>query len=189
MTVSAACRPGGRLAAAVAERTETGSVKWINVAVGLAEWAKRTDPSKAPPEDQAASVERVKVLKGAAAPADEAEPGLIEAGARSKHWDARMKEAKYRAFTRQLVSAKEVESKLFGVFTQCKTRLLAIPSRLKQELPHLSIEDVTKCDALIREACEDLAYEASAAEAPAEIEPEGEEPAHRDPDHFPEPLE
>jgi phage terminase Nu1 subunit (DNA packaging protein) len=46
--------------------------------------------------------------------------------------------------------------RLVSVFTACKTRLLAIPSRARQALPHLVAADLGVLEALIREALEDL---------------------------------
>lgn len=165
-TVSAACKPGGRLAAAVVQRTATGHVQAIDPIVGLLEWRKNTDVTKAPPAHQARAAERmarIGGLTGVPPAAEVPSADVMEGAAAGKHWDAKLKEAKYRSLVRELVPARAVEAQLRDVFTQCKVRLLAIPSRAKQELPHLSVDDVAKIDALIREACEDLAYSASGA--------------------------
>ncbi|MBA2706662.1 MAG: hypothetical protein H0U59_02510 [Gemmatimonadaceae bacterium] len=57
----------------------------------------------------------------------------------------------------ELVNAKEMESRLVSVFTQCRTRLLSIPTRARQRDSSLSSMQVDLFDTLIREALEVLA--------------------------------
>jgi len=40
-----------------------------------------------------------------------------------------------------------------------KTKLLAVPTRLRQRIPHLSLEEVAIADELIRESLQELAEE------------------------------
>lgn len=82
---------------------------------------------------------------------------------RLKSAQADLAELKRDAERAELVPARDVERRLIAVFTACKTRLLAIPSRYRQALPHLVTADVVALENLIREALEDL------AEAPREV--------------------
>lgn len=57
----------------------------------------------------------------------------------------------------ELVAANEVEGRLVSVFSTCKTKLLGVPSRARQQDPGLSAGQISTIDRLIREALEDLA--------------------------------
>jgi phage terminase Nu1 subunit (DNA packaging protein) len=56
----------------------------------------------------------------------------------------------------QFVPVAEVEAKLGEEYGAVRTRLLALPARLKQYLTHLSVSDVRLIETLIREALEEL---------------------------------
>jgi hypothetical protein len=70
---------------------------------------------------------------------------------------ASMAELKYREAALQLIPARDVERQLTGYLSSCKTRLLAIPSRAKQDLPHLTTTDLAVFERLVREALEERA--------------------------------
>lgn len=57
----------------------------------------------------------------------------------------------------ELVKAVDLEARLVGIFGGCKTKLLAVPSRARQEDPDLTAAQLALFEALIREALEDLA--------------------------------
>lgn len=59
----------------------------------------------------------------------------------------------------ELVPARDVEAKLVGVFASCKTKLLGIPSRARQQDPSLSVDQIALLESLTGEALEDLALE------------------------------
>ena len=75
---------------------------------------------------------------------------------RKAHWEALIAERKLRETAGELVPAAEVEAALTETFTTCKTRLLAIPSRAKQEIPALTLDQLAVLERLVREACEEL---------------------------------
>lgn len=108
--------------------SNTDSQRRINAAGGI-------DPTALPqfPEDGMTSTERLKSAQ------------------------ADLAELKYKEAAGELVPVEDVDRRLVAVFSQCKTRLLAIPSRTRQALPHLSAADVTTIRDLIREALEELA--------------------------------
>lgn len=83
-------------------------------------------------------------------------------------WKAKRSELEFKQAAGELVPARDVAQKLAGVFSQCKTRLMALPSRARQELPHLSVGDIGVLETIIREALEDLAA------AGAEVVPDAE---------------
>lgn len=57
----------------------------------------------------------------------------------------------------ELVSLQEVRSSVEKKFAAVRTRLLAVPSRARQRLPHLRTEDICELEELVREALEELA--------------------------------
>lgn len=66
-------------------------------------------------------------------------------------------EMNFRKNAGELVPAADVENQLTSYLSACKTRLLAIPSRAKQALPHLTPADLVVLEGLVREALEELA--------------------------------
>lgn len=127
---------------------QNGTAKIADLDAAVAAWHSRGDYTDAPQRGAAASM-----------PVDnddDGTPTLQNAAARAKHWEAETKELEYRKKAGELVRAADIESRLVNVITHCKTRLLAIPSRAKQELPQLTLKDLEVLEGLIREALEDL---------------------------------
>lgn len=65
---------------------------------------------------------------------------------------------KNAALRRDLLPAAEVEREWVGIMRQVRAGVLAVPSRLRQVLPHLSTTDVEAISAELRRALEDLAH-------------------------------
>lgn len=57
----------------------------------------------------------------------------------------------------ELVSTADARAQVVERYTVVKTRLLGLPARVKQRLPHVAADDVRVIDDLVREALEDLA--------------------------------
>lgn len=94
---------------------------------------------------------------------------LAEARARRESAQAELREMELGKKRGELVSAKEVEAKLAGVFMQCRVRLLEIPRKARQHDASLSAAHLVLLEGLIRQALEDLADpEESDATATAE---------------------
>lgn len=161
----------GRLKESVA-RDDRGDPKIADVELADREWELNTDPlkrehamgEKAIPMASATTRVRVDgVLPPESSPPRELDQNGAEsvgsANQRKKIADANLAELKFAEAAGQLVAARDVEQRLVEVFSQCKTRLLAIPSRARQELPHLSLVDVAAIETLVREAVEDLSEE------------------------------
>lgn len=55
-----------------------------------------------------------------------------------------------------LVPAAEVEVRWSARVVAARTKLLGLPSRAKQRMPHLTAADLTELDRLVREALEEL---------------------------------
>lgn len=86
-------------------------------------------------------------------------PDLQAARARREQALAELAELKLAQARGELVEAAEVERTIVDTFTRCRTKLLGLPARVKQQIPHLSADDVATINALVREALEDLATE------------------------------
>lgn len=146
----------GRLNKSVV-RDENGKFLGINLELADQEWEANTDADKKP------ITHRKTMKKGSddsPTPGDldsDSVPVLSVANARAKHWDAKLRRLKYLAAARELVNASEVQSVYVSRIIACKTRLLAIPSRFKQQFPDITMGELDGLDALIRETLEDLA--------------------------------
>jgi phage terminase Nu1 subunit (DNA packaging protein) len=64
---------------------------------------------------------------------------------------------KNAALRRELVPATEVEDRWAGVLRRIRSKILAVPSRVRQASPHLTGHDIAALDAELRKALEDLA--------------------------------
>jgi phage terminase Nu1 subunit (DNA packaging protein) len=113
------------------------------------EWAANTDLTKAPD-----------CVKGMG-DEDEGEepqgPSLSAASAREKHFKALLAELTYQQRAGELVNAAEMSAAMAEAFSLVRTKLLGLPSKAKQQLPHLTLGDLATLDAIVREALEGLA--------------------------------
>lgn len=87
-------------------------------------------------------------------------PEVATSTMRAKHWDAQLRELKFKEAAGELVLAAGVERRVAEAYTNVKTRLLSLTTRLRQSIPHLTAADAIVIDAVVREALEDLATEA-----------------------------
>jgi phage terminase Nu1 subunit (DNA packaging protein) len=175
MTVSTACKPGGRLASFVI-RSETGRATGIRDPEEARKYFHaNTDLSEAPASVLVAKAEfaaREAEKRSAEENADDEDPPeekrsapktatafeeIADESRRAKHWDAKLKELKYREAAGELVAAAGIEKKLADVFSAVRSKLLGVPSKAKQAMPdELTASMVTKIEDLIREALEEL---------------------------------
>lgn len=84
-------------------------------------------------------------------------PDLAESRARREAAEASLAEIELAEKRRELVLAKDVESKLVNVFAHCKTKLLGVPARARQRDPGFTGPQIELIEALIRETLDDLA--------------------------------
>jgi len=140
----------GRLSASVG-RSEVGHPKILDLAKADAEWKASTYADMVP-------------LTGPTAPkkrdgeADEA-PSLAEARARLDAARAELAEMDLAERRGELLPASEVEARMVAVFSECKTKLLGVPTWVRQQDPGLTRDQVRLFEAAIREALEGLAGE------------------------------
>lgn len=160
----------GRLVKCVARNAAGKFLGITDLALADREWAESTDLTKAP---MSVIVHTEQLGPPAAAPApagaDLPEPAaavveadserlsLSTATAREKHWKAKTAELDYKKQIGELVDAKEVEARIVDEYSRVRTKMLGVARKAKAQLPHLTREDVTTIDNLIREVLEDLA--------------------------------
>ena len=84
-------------------------------------------------------------------------PDLTESRARREAAEAALAELELAEKRRELVLAKDVESKLVNVIAHCKTKLLGVSPRARQRDPSLTGPQIELFENLIREALDDLA--------------------------------
>lgn len=135
---------------------------WItDVELADKEWDANTDYTDAPQRRITSAVVADAPVAGTLAelpPRPVAEDGetISSAAERQKHWQAKLAELKFREAAGELLLASDVGRKLEDVFRACRTKLLGLPTRAKQQLDHLSIADVQVLDAIVREALTEL---------------------------------
>jgi hypothetical protein len=172
----------GRLRASVT-RDHRGQPKIADVDLADREWAENTDHGRAPAfvkergldvQTSAPPGHQPQLEPPAATPNEEAtaagetarELSLSQASAEEKRWRAKLAELTYQQRAGELVPAKDVTDRLTNIFTVCRTKLLAIPSKAKSSIPALTHADVATLDDLVRQALEELAIE-QVASAPS----------------------
>ncbi len=64
---------------------------------------------------------------------------------------------KNAALRRELVPVAEVKSLWAGIVRQTRSKILAVPARIRQQLAHLSVHDVEVIDTELRRTLEELA--------------------------------
>ncbi len=74
-------------------------------------------------------------------------------------YDAKLAKLKYEQDSGLYVKVEDVKAEWFSIVTAVKTKLLAIPSKAKSNLPHLTPADIDMLDRLVREALEDISHE------------------------------
>jgi phage terminase Nu1 subunit (DNA packaging protein) len=77
--------------------------------------------------------------------------------AEREEWQRRLLQLKYEEKAGLLVSAAEVAERYEKFVHLSMTALLALPARIKGELPHLSTRDIVRIDGMVRDALEALA--------------------------------
>ena len=70
---------------------------------------------------------------------------------------AEVAELELRQLKGELIEASDAAARFVEVVTAAKTKLLGLPVRARQRLPHLSADDVRTLDDLVRQALEELA--------------------------------
>lgn len=90
-------------------------------------------------------------------------PDYNESRARSEFEKANLLELDRKTKERQLLKREDVEQAWNQAVNLTRTKLLGVPSTVKQRIPHLELEEVELITGLIREALEELAAGEAAA--------------------------
>lgn len=112
---------------------------------GEADQAEDRTPKKRGPKPAGYEHENGKIVTAA------------DATAAEKYWKAQTAELDFKAKAGELVNAKQVETEIAGMIASARQKLLAIPSKAKSALPHLTLADVETLERLLRDALEGLA--------------------------------
>jgi len=128
----------GRLTQSIGRNTQ-GHPVILDVALAEQEWERNRDTTKVRGPDFATIADHRK--------------RLVQAQTR------KIQQA-YREKARQLVPARAIEIRFSTRVVTARTKLLGLPSRMKQRCPHLTAADLQVLDELIREALEELADDA-----------------------------
>jgi hypothetical protein len=145
---------GGRLQRSIV--LVDGVPQVADVALADQEWSTNTDLSRAHDD--------VKRRAAAASPPASnivlfpppAGDSMAAASAAEKHWRAKKAELDYKRAAGELVDAAEIKGRIVEIFTTCRSKLLGLPTKAKQRLPHLTITDVNVLDDVVRESLEEL---------------------------------
>lgn len=145
MAVSKAVRTG-RLKASVV-RTPNGP-KIADPEKAAREWRLNTDPLRGRASVGAAESPRRSSQRR--------RETVEEATARLRSAQADKEEAKLAALLKRTWRAEDLRRLVADKIHAAKTKLLALPTRAKQQLPHLTTSDVDVLDAIVREALDEL---------------------------------
>jgi phage terminase Nu1 subunit (DNA packaging protein) len=118
------------------------------------EWAENTDHSRAPGYVRELADEEDSDAEGAEGPRRGA---LSKASAEEKLWKAKHARLKYEREIGKVVDADEMAAAMADTFSTVRTKLLGLPSRLRQRRPQLTLDDLATLEELVREDLEGLA--------------------------------
>lgn len=156
VAVTRACQRG-RLSRALV-KDETGH-EVLDLEIAEQEWVencKEHNRSEALHEREAARLSSITpppvVNPSPTIAASPATPKEMGAAERKRHWDAKKAELQYREAAGELCDKAVFEHRVAELATQFKTRLLGVPSRVKQADPDLTTKQILMIEALIREA-------------------------------------
>lgn len=155
----------GRLQPPAIAKDGQGHWKVTDAAAADAQWQANTHGEKAPIAVQMREAAR------AAPPAPPRPPpgddpleevSPLEARVRLDLAKAQIAELELAERKGELVETEAMKVHLADVLTRVRARLLGIPVRAKQQLPHLNVSDIGSLDTLVREALEELTSELEA---------------------------
>lgn len=140
------------------------------------EWAANTDLSRAPasafptethlePQPHGGSLKRTVAIDEDEREEDDDPLTVARWSAEEKQWRAKMAELRYRERAGELVNAAEMQAVMADDYSMVRTKILGLPSKAKQRLPHLSLDDLATLEDIVREALEDLTAPATTDEA------------------------
>ncbi len=154
----------GRLKACIV-RDQWGQPKIGDPDLADREWAANSDASMIRGNPQAADVAAAVAARVASdtkrrlPDEEDAFPDQATSKAQALFWDAQLKELKFREAAGELVAMAKVGDAVENAFAECKTKLLGLISRMRQEDPSFTPEQLARVDAWMREALAALVIE------------------------------
>ena len=88
-----------------------------------------------------------------------ADAGTSYANARAirENYLARLAKLDYEAKAGKLLDADKIKTEWTAIISTAKSKILSVPSKAKAALPHLTLNDISTIEELIREALEEIA--------------------------------
>ena len=127
----------------------------VNGGLLVGEYLARVAPHQA--EAQQPTAKREMPVTAAPPPRQTEEiPNYNISRARTEHEKANLLELDRKAKEALLLPADQVEKAWANAVAISRTKLLALPTRVRQRVPHLSLEEVALIEELVRETLEDL---------------------------------
>jgi phage terminase Nu1 subunit (DNA packaging protein) len=151
MTLSAYAERRGITKQAVTTAVKRGILKDCVVIGSNGRAAGITDPELADQEWEA-NADYTRAPGQASANED-----LSDSAARAKYWTAELARMKAQTMAGTLIERSKVEHEWADILSRVKTRILAVPSQAKQNLPELTLDGITELTRLLRAALEELA--------------------------------
>lgn len=158
VAVRDAIRSGRLVASLTADRKKVRSAKAADV-----EWAASTKEDRVPLSGPTAPAAAPPAVPGASEAA--AAPPVNElalARARREAAGADLAEIELAEKRGELVRARDIEARLADVFLRCRTRIMGVAARLREQDPTFSGTQLQLVEELLREALEELAGGAAA---------------------------
>lgn len=123
----------------------------INPEVADREWAANSDQSKVR--------ENLKREPEAPPPEDEEpqKPGYAQFRAIRESYAARLSRLEFEEKTGKLVDGEEIRKLWVTLASIVRTKVLGIPSKVRQQIPEFKPADYEKLEAIVRETLEDIA--------------------------------
>lgn len=143
--------------------------KWeVNPEVANLEWHLNTDHTrrfnaKNPdlifrPEPTPAPFVRTDMQRPVEHPEDCMFPPISESRAKLEAFKAGLAQLEHDKEVGKLVDADAVKAEWFKIVTEAKTKFMALPAKVKANIPRLTVAEVSIVERLVLEALEDLSH-------------------------------
>jgi phage terminase Nu1 subunit (DNA packaging protein) len=137
------------------QTTEKNGKVFIDADAADKRWAALTDPAKQREQSKAADVS-----DDESDDSDDETLGhkeFFRAKTKKEKYQARLAKLKYQQLSGKLIPADEVKTEWQKLIAIAKTRLLAVSSKARGRIPHLTAGDIATIDEEIRAALEGIA--------------------------------
>ncbi len=87
---------------------------------------------------------------------ESSDPTVKTSAAQLKKWQAALAELKFKEAARELIPVQEIRAEWLDIASAIRSQLLALPSRMRQQHPELTLAQIASFEAGIRECLEEL---------------------------------